>query len=112
MGEHMSLEYLKCKSLKISNGNYNAKMELSTDSLSDLNWWLDNINRSGCTVIQRCYSYTIFSNASSSDWGAVCSAQETGGFWNKEEAKHHINYLELLASLYSLQSFVQYFTQS
>lgn len=82
-------------------------MELSTDCLYDLNWWLQNISKSGYSLAQRNYSYKFFSDASSSGWGAVCLSQKTGGFWNKDEARYHINYLELLATFYALKSFVK-----
>lgn len=47
----------------------------------------------------------IFCDASSTGWGAYSNGVTAHGFWTIEEQKHHINYLELKAALYSLKSF-------
>ena len=39
-------------------------------------------------------------------WGAVNGSLSASGRWSQSESKHHINYLELLASFYALQCFV------
>ena len=37
--------------------------------------------------------------------GAVKDAEKTRGRWSDEEAKYHINYLELMASIFGLKAF-------
>ena len=44
-------------------------------------------------------------DASLSGWGACLDGMTTGGRWNPDEATHDINYLEMLAVLFALQSF-------
>ena len=39
-------------------------------------------------------------------WGAVNGSLSASGRWSQSESKHHINYLELLASFHALQCFV------
>lgn len=51
------------------------------------------------------YLLEIYSDASLTGWGASCNGEKTGGFWDTEEAKNHINYLELLAALNGLKCF-------
>ena len=38
-------------------------------------------------------------------WGAATNDLSTGGVWTVEEAREHINYLEMLAVLFALKSF-------
>ena len=38
-------------------------------------------------------------------WGAATNYLSTGGLWTAEEAREHINYLEMLAVLFALKSF-------
>ncbi|CAC5403252.1 unnamed protein product [Mytilus coruscus] len=81
-----SLEITKDILLKCHYGNFDAKMILSDENTSDLNWLRDS---------------------SSKAWGAVVqdTLLETKGFWLYEEQKNHINFLELKAVLLSLKWF-------
>lgn len=47
----------------------------------------------------------IFSDASLSGWGAVCSGVTTRGPWTLNDKEKHINELELLGALYAIQAF-------
>ncbi|KAJ8944860.1 hypothetical protein NQ317_008851 [Molorchus minor] len=40
-------------------------------------------------------------------WGAFCGDQNCHGFWSPQEAKYHINYLELLAAENALKAFTK-----
>lgn len=51
--------------------------------------------------------FCIFTDASMTGWGCAWDKGRTGGNWKEEEAKSHINVLELKAGLLSLQSFVK-----
>ena len=53
-------------------------------------------------------SIEIFSDASLSGWGACCKGQRVHGHWNKQEKKHHINILELMAVFFALKCFAKY----
>lgn len=54
------------------------------------------------------YDVVIFTDASLSGWGAACEGEERLGFWNQEEAKLHINHLELIAISHALKSFLRH----
>ena len=47
----------------------------------------------------------IASDASLLGWGATCDGQPAQGQWSTLEVSHHINYSELLAAFYALQTF-------
>ena len=49
----------------------------------------------------------ISSDASLTGWGGAMNDISTGGSWQPSEAKHHINYLELLAAYFVLKSFLK-----
>ena len=73
--------------------------------ISELNWWLCNLD-SSCNTI-RCppVDVTLYSDASLQGWGAVMNKKSTGGMWLPAESEQHINYLELLAAFFALQCF-------
>ena len=48
---------------------------------------------------------TIQSDASLLGWGAHCNDRHAGRQWTKEEATHHINYLEITAAFFALEAF-------
>ncbi|XP_011883839.1 PREDICTED: uncharacterized protein LOC105570989, partial [Vollenhovia emeryi] len=52
-------------------------------------------------------SIEIFSDASSSGWGAYCNKHRANGHWNEEEQGQHINYQELIAAWFGLKCFAK-----
>ena len=73
---------------------------------SDLLWVIENIRKcNGKPLRVPAFSHSIESDASSLGWGARYNTNTTGGRWSFDEAKHHINYLELLAAFHALQCF-------
>ena len=53
------------------------------------------------------YDLVIFSDASTTGWGAVCNKSIANGHWNSFEAKYHINFLELKAVFLALRHFAE-----
>ena len=51
------------------------------------------------------HQHIITTDASSQGWGAVLDNQSMGGQWTQAEACHHINFLELLATVLALKCF-------
>ena len=47
----------------------------------------------------------IYTDASTKGWGAVKETEKIGGRWSEEEAKYHINCLELLAAIFGRKAF-------
>ena len=96
-----------CKSLDISAGaDYDDRVPITELARSDLLWVIENIRRyNGKLLREPAFSHSIESDASSFGWGARYNTNTTGGRWSIDEAKHHINYLELLAAFHALQCF-------
>lgn len=73
----------------------------------EFNWW-ENVNPQAKNQIQLGqYRKEIFSDASTSGWGAYCEGETTFGFWTDYEKKNHINYLELMAAFFGLKCFTK-----
>ena len=71
---------------------------------SDLLWVTENIQKyNGKPLRAPAFSHSIESYASSLGWGTRYNTNTTRGRWSIDEAKHHINYLELLAAFHALQ---------
>lgn len=49
------------------------------------------------------FRYVISSDASRSSWGACCGNKRASGHGKVEEKEFHINFLELLAALFTLK---------
>lgn len=96
---HRYLELLKF------NYNYDCVMQLPLHLTSEFDWWLNNINSSKNPIRNSRFSKIIFSDASSTGWGAFCEGQVIYGHWNYHEKQFHINYLELLAVFNGLKTF-------
>lgn len=101
------LEFEKNKCLRNHNGDYSAYLKLSVDALEDLRWWLKNIFNTSKPIMSDVYDLEITTDASLSGWGAHCNGSQTKGTWTVEEAKLHINELELLALFFGLKSFIK-----
>ncbi|KAJ8913473.1 hypothetical protein NQ315_013853 [Exocentrus adspersus] len=95
----------KYLALKQSRGNYDEKMEISSELSSEINWFINILPKSFKSIRVNSYNMEIFSDASRSGWGAYCAGNSTFGFWTRDESKFHINYLELLAVYFALLCF-------
>ena len=102
---YRTLENDKIQALKMSKGNFDAPMALSKLALSDVDWWLSNVNNSFGYICRPPSDLTLYSDASLSGWGAVLDSISSGGPWSPTEAMYHINVLELLAAYFALKSF-------
>ena len=97
-----------CKTQTLTGGlDYDKTLSLSSQARSDLQWVIENITQWNGRLFQvpKIYMY-IGSDASLIGWGAVSGSLSASGRWSQSESKHHINYLELLASFHGLQCFV------
>ncbi|CAG2212660.1 unnamed protein product [Mytilus edulis] len=99
-----SLEITKDLLLKQNYGNFDAKMTLSDGNISDLNWWVNNINSSFKPMTLTDPQFILNTDSSNTGWGAVVQDTlfKTKGFWSNEEQKNHINFLELKAAYLAL----------
>ena len=99
------LEMDKIMALKQSKGDFEASMSVSKEGISEIRWWLDNLDGSYNTICHPPVDIVLYSDASLMGWGAVMNKTSTGGRWSPTEAEHHINYLELLAAFFALKCF-------
>ncbi|OOZ38563.1 hypothetical protein BOW52_08340 [Solemya elarraichensis gill symbiont] len=89
------------------DGNYDNETRLSPPSRHELVWWIDNVERNNgkrirpVAVSRRCRTDASFAGFGGID---LDTDVHTNGRWNFEEAQHGINFLELLAIFYTLQS--------
>ncbi|XP_068994070.1 uncharacterized protein [Neodiprion pinetum] len=102
-----NFEREKFLALQKTNGNYDKTMEISDNLIPDLEWWTRNIKECVNPIRENHFEMEIFSDASLTGWGVVCEGNRSHGFWNMEERKEHINYLELKAVFYGLKCFAK-----
>jgi len=98
------LERAKTHELRRNNGDFDAKMRVPTNCRLELDWWKSAIMDAECPIRVDSYECVIFTDASTTGWGAYTSGTSTHGWWSESEIKLHINELELLAILYGLRS--------
>ncbi|XP_077257548.1 uncharacterized protein LOC143894793 [Temnothorax americanus] len=90
-----------------NDNNYDAKICLPENLEPDFRWWKINIPKSSNPIRQGNYKHEIFSDASTTGWGAFCEGNKARGFWTENERKWHINRLELKAALFAIKSFAR-----
>ena len=103
---YRSLEIDKNVALQENSGNYDASMTLSSESVSDLNWWMTTLPSACKNISMGNPTIEMATDASNLGWGAVCNGQSAQGMWTPLEAQKHINELELLAVYFGLKSFL------
>ena len=82
---------------------------LNYQALADLKWWVsESEHLNGCPVQQPPIDATIWSDASKKGWGAAYQGISTGGHWSVEEAKAHINVVELGAATFALKALLKH----
>ena len=88
--------------------NFDNKVLLNNDSINELQWWQNNlIKKNGKLIRQGVVNFVCRTDASLLGWGAVdlITSSHANGRWDLNESLYPINYLELLAIFYGLQSF-------
>ena len=103
---YRSLEIDKNVVLQENSGNYDASITLSSESVSDLNWWMTTLPLACKNISMGNPTIEMATDASNLGWGAVCNGQSAQGMWTPLEAQKHINELELLAVYFGLKSFL------
>lgn len=104
---YRTIENDKILALKQAKGDFDSPMSLSDASVTQLRWWLEHLPTTFGFIQAPVVDCTISSDASLTGWGGVMGNVSTGGHWQPIEAKHHINYLELLAAYFALKSFTK-----
>ena len=102
---YRNLDNDKTTALSAAKGNFDANMIISDQAKIDLQWWISNVHSTFKLISHGKPEVILQSDASNSGWGGVHGDESTGGDWSDEEARHHINYLELLAAWLTLKSY-------
>lgn len=105
------LERQKFLALKFNGGDYEGKMMIIKSMLEDLEWWKLNAIIGSNPIRTQNFTTEIFSDSSLTGWGCYCNGSKAFGFWNKQERKKHINYLELLAAFFAVKCFASQLSQ-
>lgn len=102
-------EMERCKYLNLKNndGNYDSFMSIPESLLPDIRWWLNSIGHATHRIRHDEYRTEIYSDASTTGWGAACGEETASGQWSNNERQYHINYLELLAAFIALKIFAK-----
>lgn len=84
-------------SLESNNDNYQNRMTLSQEAVSDIHWWQSVIHKAEVSIKEDSFKKVIHTDASPFGWGCFCDNDVSHGTWSKSEELLHINALELLA---------------
>ena len=102
---YRQIEVDKERNLKLNQGNIDALVTLSSDSLGAVCWWFSNVQSALKKFHQSSPDVVIYTDASKTGWGAqIEHSINTCGIWSKSESTRHINYFELLAVKFALSS--------
>ena len=103
---HLQIDLIK--GLQASQKSYDACISLCQKSRIELDWWLENLHKvNGSPIHPPPPDMVITTDASKKGWGAVQGPHKTNGKWSEQEARMHINYLELKAAFLALQTFLK-----
>lgn len=100
-----SFERCKFLSLKNNNEDYDGYMNIPNNLNSEFDWWSKAMENPVNKIKYDEYCLEIFSDASTTGWGAACDGETAGGVWTEDERTWHINYLEILAAFLGLKVF-------
>lgn len=85
------------------------QIPLTQQASKELEWWSSNqlTQHNQMTLTLPPFDMIISTDASKRGWGASFMEQKTGGQWTKQEARAHINVLELKAAYLAIQAVVK-----
>jgi hypothetical protein len=95
----------KTNALKQSKGNFEGKMSISQESITDVKWWITSLPEAYNPINHGEVEVTMSTDASLTGWVACIHTTTTGENWTPDERANDINYLEILAVFLALQSF-------
>ena len=76
----------KINALKCSKGNVVAHMVISEKGVSEMQWWLCNLDGNLNPIRHPQVDVTLYSDAYLAEWGAVINDISTGRRWSVTEA--------------------------
>lgn len=101
------LELIKRNALQLNRGNMSKRIDSSVGAISEIKWSHSHIFSSNNKIRTSNFDMEIFTDASTTGWGAVCHTERAHGLWGKSERERHINYLEIKAAFLGLKTFAK-----
>ncbi|CAB4007500.1 Transposon Tf2-6 poly [Paramuricea clavata] len=101
---YRQIDRKKTAALKVNQGDFDKHMTLSPKAHQDMLWWVENARLFTKWLNHGKIGHVLYTDASTKGWRANMANVTTGGEWSTVEKDHHINYLELRAVLFGLQS--------
>ena len=86
-------------------GNWSDRIQVPQWVLSEVAWWSSPAVLQGLPLAARETEVTLFTDASSSGWGAQLGSHSTQGQWSASQRLCHINVLEMQAVIYAVRDF-------
>ena len=87
-------------------GNWSDRIQVPQWVLSEVAWWSSPAVLQGLPLAARETEVTLFTDASSSGWGAQLGSHSTQGQWSASQRLCHINVLEMQAVIYAVRNFL------
>ena len=87
-------------------GNWSDWIQVPQWVLSEVAWWSSPAVLQGLPLAARETEVTLFTDASSSGWGAQLGSHSTPGQWSASQRLCHINVLEMQAVIFAVRDFL------
>ena len=87
-------------------GNWSDRIQVPQWVLSEVAWWSSPAVLQGLPLATKETEITLFTDASSSGWGAQLGSRSTQGQWSASQRSCHINVLEMQAVIYAVRDFL------
>ena len=87
-------------------GNWSDGIQVPQWVLSEVAWWSSPAVLQGLPLAARETEVTLFTDASSSGWGAQLGSHSTQGQWSASQRLCQINFLEMQAVIYAVRDFL------
>ena len=87
-------------------GNWSDQIQVPQWVLSEVAWWSSPAVLQGLPLATKETEVTLFTDASSSGWGAQLGSRSTQGQWSASQRSCHINVLEMQAVIYAVRDFL------
>jgi hypothetical protein len=90
-----------------ATGTWEDRLTLPRSLLAKLRWWISPEAFTGVLSVTPPSQLTLFTDASTTGWGATVMKHKASGIWNTQLAQLHINALEIQAVWQALKEFQQ-----
>ena len=86
--------------------NWSDLIQVPQWVLSEMAWWSSPAVLQGLPLVTKETEVPLFTDASSSGWGAQLGSRSTQGQWSASQRSWHINVLEMQAVIYVVRDFL------